>query len=72
MEDARGRPKLVRSNEEVQAMDEEEKPKGFMPACAICGRVAAVLSLVLLVPVVRKRLARKHVSGPKRFLSFGH
>jgi hypothetical protein len=54
----------------------EEKPKGFMHMCAVCGRVAAAVSLVLLVPVIRKRLAKKqekkHVFGSKRFPMFGH
>ena len=59
----------------------EEKPKGLMHTCAMCGRVAAVLSIVLLVPVIRKRLAKKHEKEHvfelkrfdlKRFPIFGH
>lgn len=58
----------------------EEKPEGFhfMHKCAICGQVAAVLSIVLLVPVIRKRLAKKHEKKHvfelklKRFPVFGH
>jgi len=56
----------------------EEKSKGFnfMHTCAMCGRVAAALSIVLLVPVIRKRLARKHekkhIFQLRRFPIFGH
>ena len=54
----------------------EEKPKTLMHTCAVCGRVAAAVSIVLLVPVIRKRLAKrhekKHVFELKRFPIFGH
>ena len=54
----------------------EEKPKSLMHTCAICGRVAAALSIVLLVPVIRKRLAKKqekkHFFELKRFPIVGH
>jgi hypothetical protein len=54
----------------------EEKPKGFLHMCALCGRVAAALSIVVLIPVIRKRLAKrhekKHVFELKRFPIFGH
>ena len=54
----------------------EEKPKTLMHTCAMCGRVAAAVSIVLLVPVIRKRLAKKHEKKHafelKRFPIFGH
>jgi hypothetical protein len=59
----------------------EEKPRSLMHTCAICGRVAAALSIVLLVPVVRKQLAKRHEKKHvvdlkrfdlKRFPIFGH
>jgi len=55
---------------------DEEKRKGVLHTCAMCGRVAGVLSIVLLAPVIRKRLAKrhekKHVFELKRFPIFGH
>jgi hypothetical protein len=55
---------------------DEENPKGPMHMCAMCGRVAAALSIVLIVPVIWKRLAKKHekkhVFDLKRFPIPGH
>jgi len=75
METLLSRPKLVRTQRRCDTMG-EEKPKSLMHTCAMCGRVAAVLSIVLLVPVIRKQLAKrhekKHVFELKRFPIFGH
>ena len=66
---ARGGPTLSPSRE--VHMGEEKVPASFMHKCAVCGRVAAVLSLLLLVPAIRKRRAQKHAHA-KRFPIFGH
>ena len=42
----------------------EEKTPGFvernMHKCVLCGQVAAVLSIILVVPLIRKRRAQAH------------
>lgn len=53
----------------------EEKPQGFVQRnlhkCVLCGQAAAVLSVLLLVPVIRKRRAQKH-EHKRAFPIFGH
>lgn len=54
----------------------EEKPTGFFErnahTCAVCGRVVAVLSILFLVPFLRRRREHRKERHGGRFPIFGH
>lgn len=54
----------------------EEKPKGFLERnahrCAVCGRVLAVLSVLLLLPFLRRRHEHSKARRHRRFPVLGH
>jgi hypothetical protein len=49
-------------------MDEEKTKR----VCVMCGKVTAALSVLLLVPVIRKRRAKQQQQHKRRFPLLGH
>ncbi len=54
----------------------DEKPKGFLTRnahrCAVCGQVLAALSILFLVPFLRRRHEHGKAQRHGRFAIFGH
>ncbi len=53
-----------------EAPPEEKTVERNLHRCVRCGQVAAVLSIVLVVPMIRKRRAQAH--HKRAFPLFGH